>query len=146
MNDSNIANRQLYSRSGIILYDTILKWKTPPARQSMVLSPQMQKIMAIKDSAAAQLPSMLNELLVLLKQYNENMLSSKPNERLHKKQIKETIAIIAKMYESIESRIWEFGTSLTPEQKQKILAVIKNPGGSNDVLNTIKNAYGANLK
>jgi hypothetical protein len=146
MNDSDITNRQLYSKNGMVIYDTVLKWKTPPALQSKTLSPQMQKIMAVRDSAKAQLQVTLSKLLVVLKEYNENMLSPKPNKRLHKKQKKQTIEMLARLYNTVESKIWEIGTSLSPEQKQKILAAIKNPNNPKDVLTTLGNAYGDALK
>lgn len=144
--DSEIANRSLYSKNGVALYDTVQKWKMPKTAQQKTLSPQMQKLAAIKDSATAKLKLTLSDLLVLLKQYNENMLSPKPSERLHKKQIKQTVEIIAKLYRTIEAKIWEVGGSLTQEQKQKILAAIKNPRVATDPLNTILNAYGDTLK
>ncbi len=146
LNDSNIANRQLYSKNGMAINDTVLKWKVPPAPQSQVLSPQMQKIMAVKDSAKVQLQVTLNKLLEVLKDYNENMLASPPSKRLHKKQKKQTIQMLTKLYNTVESKIWEIGTSLSPEQKQKILAAIKNPGNSKDILTTLGNAYGDALK
>jgi hypothetical protein len=144
LNDSNIANRKLYSKNGLSLYDTVLKWKDSP--KATTPSPQMQKLAAVKDSAAKQLKLVLNDLLVLLKEYNQNMLSQKPNERLHKKQKKQTVEIFAKLYNTIEAKIWEIGTSLSTEQKQKILAAIKNSGESKDVINTIADAYSSVLK
>ena len=106
----------------------------------------MQKLAAVKDSAAKQLKLVLNDLLVLLKEYNQNMLSQKPNERLHKKQKKQTVEIFAKLYNTIEAKIWEIGTSLSTEQKQKILAAIRSSGESKDVINTIADAYSSVLK
>lgn len=144
LNDSDISDRQLRSINGMTVNDTVLKWKAPIPPKT--LSPQMQKLMAAKDSTTAQLQSALNKLLVLLKEYNENMLSPQPNEKLHKKQQKQTIGMLTSLYRTLESKIWEMVTSLTSEQKQKILAGIKNPNASKNVLTALGNAYGDALK
>lgn len=143
-NDSEITNRKMYSRNETSLFDTVLKWKMPSSSKSP--SPQMQKVMAMKDSLKLELQSTLNRLLVVLKQYNATMLSPSPNERQHKKLNKETIGIIAEFYKTIERRVWELGTSLLPEQKKKILAAIKDPGASKGLLTTLGNAYGDAFK
>ena len=143
-NDSSIANRKLYSRNGVSIYDTVSKWKNASEQQK--LSPELQKMIAMKDSAVARLKLMLSDLLVLLEQYNENMLAPKPNARLHEKLKKETTQIISKAYLTIESMVWQSGTSLSKEQKEKILAAIKNSGNSKDSFNNIINAYATVLK
>jgi hypothetical protein len=42
--------------------------------------------------------------------------------------------------------VWQAGTSLTKEHKEKILAVTKNPADPKDVLSNIINAYATVLK
>jgi len=143
-NDSDISNRRMYSTNGAVIYDTVLKWKAPPVPKT--LSPQMQRLVAMRDSARLELQLTLNKLLVVLRQYNENMLAPQPDERRHKKLNKETMNIIGQLYETIESKVWAMGKSLSPEQKEKILAAIKTPNGSKDLLTTLGNAYGEALK
>jgi hypothetical protein len=142
--DSDITNRRLYSRNGIVLYDTVSRWKSPVQPKSP--SFQMQKLMAMRDSAKLELQSTLNKLLVILKHYNEAMLAPQPNERLRKKLNKQTMEQVTKLYRTIESKVWEMGTSLSPEQKQKILTAMKNSNGSKDFLGSLGKAYGEALK
>jgi len=143
LNDSNTVNRLLYSQNGQTVRDTVLKWKM---QGTQTPSPQMQAITAKGDSLKRQLQSTLNDLLVVLKNYNENMLSPHPSNRLHQQLNKQAIGIMAKLYRTIDSTVWDIGNSLSPEQKQKILDVIKNSGDSKDVLTTLGNAYGQVLK
>ena len=145
-NDSNITNRKLCSRNGASVYDTVLKWKLAPAETAKTVSPQLQKMITMKDSIVAKMKVMLGDLLVLLKQYNENMLAPSPDVRLHKKINKETTEIISKAYLAIEELVWQAGTSLSNEQKQKILEAIKNSRDTKDPLNNIINAYATVLK
>ena len=147
MNDSDIVNRKLFSRNSMNVNDTVFKWKTPVAVQQQSVSLQMQKIMAMKDSLGSQLQPTFNKLLVLLKQYNEAMLSQKPNESVRKKIKKQTIGVIADIYKTIEAKIWDIGTSLTPDQRQKILTAIKTSNSKpEDIPNNIFNAYSNELK
>jgi hypothetical protein len=53
---------------------------------------------------------------------------------------------VTKLYRTIESKVWEMGTSLSPEQKQKILTAMKNSNGSKDFLGSLGKAYGEALK
>ena len=142
--DSDITNRRLYSRDGTVQYDTVSKWKSPP--QPKAPSPQMQKLMASRDSAKIELQSTLDKLLVILKQYNEAMLAPQPNERAHKKLNKQAMEQVTRLYKTIESKVWQMGTSLSPEQKQKILTAIKESNGSKDFLGSLGKAYGEALK
>jgi hypothetical protein len=142
--DSDITNRHLYSHDGIVHYDTVSKWKSPAQQKS--LSPQMQKIMAMRDSTKIELQKTLDKLIVVLKQYNEAMLAPQPNERVHKKLNKQAMEQVTRLYKTIESKVWEMGTSLSPEQKQKILKTIKDSNGTKDFLGTLGKAYGEALK
>jgi hypothetical protein len=144
--DSDIRNRKLYSHNGISVNDTVMKWKVPAAVQQKSLSPQLQKMVAIKDSAVAKLKIMLSDLLISLKEYNENMLGPQSSPRVRKKLNKQNTEILSKAYLTIEDMVWQAGTSLTKEQKEKILAATKNSADPKDVLNNIIKAYATVLK
>src|SRR5437762_535357 len=49
-NDSEIRNRTMYSKDERLVYDTVWKWKT--STPTMPPSPQMQKLLRMKDSLA----------------------------------------------------------------------------------------------
>jgi hypothetical protein len=106
----------------------------------------MQKLMAMRDSAKIEIQTTLDKFLVTLKQYNEAMLAPTPNERVHKKLNKQAIDQVTKLYKTIESKVWQMGTSLSPEQKQKILAALEKSNGSKDFLGSLGKAYGEALK
>jgi hypothetical protein len=53
---------------------------------------------------------------------------------------------VTKLYKTIESKVWQMGTSLAPEQKQKILTAMKESNGSKDFLGSLGKAYGEALK
>ena len=142
--DSDIMNRHLYSHNGAVQYDTVYKWKSPAQQKS--LSPQMQKLMAMRDSTKIELQKTLDKLIAVLRQYNEAMLAPQPNEHLHKKLNKQAMEQVTRLYKTIESKVWEMGTSLAPEQKQKILTAMKESSGSKDFLGMLGKAYGEALK
>lgn len=146
INDSNTSNRHIYSQNGMNISDTVQKWRMPAPATTKAISPQMQRIMSMKDSLAATLQAMIAGLLPILKEYNENMLSPNPSKRLHKKHMKQTMELFGKMYAAIEEKMWAIGTSLSPEQKSKILEALKKPAAPNDLINNIKSAYGEALK
>jgi len=145
-NDSDIRNRNLYSRNGISVYDTVIKWKVSAAVKEKRLSPQLQKMIAVKDSAVTKLKIILSDLVISLKEYNENMLSPESSAKVRKKLNKQATEILSKAYLNIEDIVWQAGTSLTKEQKEKILAATKNSADPKDILNNIINAYATVLK
>ena len=143
-NDSDVANRRLLSRDGMMVYDTVAKWKRPA--EAKAPSPQMQRLLAMRDSAKIEMQSTLDKLLGVLKEYNENMLAPKPSDRTRKKLNKQTIDMLGQLYGTLESLVWQIGMSLSPEQKEKVLNAIKSPDASKDLLKTLGNAYGEALK
>lgn len=138
LNDSSIKNRFFIAANNNTIRDTVAKWNKPvPA----VVSAQQQKLNAMKDSLLKKLQPELSGLQDLLKDYALNMLDEKSSIEKHlalDKKAEEKIGII---YSSITKLLWDIVTSLSKEQKEKILALIKQPDEKKDFLNHFLNAF-----
>jgi hypothetical protein len=138
-NDSDINNRRFFSLNGKSISDTVVKWKKPKAEEKKTISPQMQKINAMKDSTVAKLKPKLNKMLGLLKLYVENLLQEKPDKKAFRRMNKEALDKIGEIYGGIADLFWNVFVFLRPEQKKMILKAIKEPGDS-DFINTFSKA------
>lgn len=133
-NDSDINNRSFFSMNGKAIRDTVIKWKQPKVVEKTV-NPQMQKIMAMKDSTLAKIQPGLNDMQQILRSYVENLLQEKPSKRVHKRLDKKASRKIGDAYKQITGLLWNVFASLTPEQKQKLLDVVKQSEGKTDFIN-----------
>lgn len=138
LNDSSIKNRSFIATNKKVIRDTVAKWNKPV---SAAVSAQQQKLNAMKDSLVKKLQPELNGLQELLKDYAQNMLNEKSSLEQHlalDKKAEEKIGII---YSSITKLLWDIVTSLSKEQKEKMLTLIKQPDEKKDFLNHFLNAF-----
>jgi hypothetical protein len=138
-NDSEIANRRFFSLNGKNISDTVVKWKNPKVEEKKMVSPQMQKINAMKDSTLAKLKPELDSMLGLLKLYVENLLQENPSKNEFHRMNKQAMDKIGKIYDGIADLFWNVFASLTPEQKKMILKAVKEPGNK-DIINAVSKA------
>ncbi|MBL7738739.1 MAG: hypothetical protein JNK14_05930 [Chitinophagaceae bacterium] len=145
LNDSNVQNRHFMSLNGKSITDTVAKWKQPTKTEKPVISPQMQRINAMKDSTAARLQAELTGMLDLLKPYIRNLLQEYPSERINKRINKKAKKKIGKAYDQVAGLFWNVFTSLQPEQKQAIRKALEGPAAGKDFINTFFNAFNETL-
>lgn len=131
-NDSDIHNRFFLSSNGKAVTDTVIKWRQPKSQATNATNPQMQQIMAMKDSAVARLQPGLNNMLQLLQSYVQNLVKETPSEKIHRRLDKKAMKNIGTAYKEVTKLLWNIFATLSPEQKQKIAAAINQPAGSNN--------------
>ncbi|MBN8668153.1 MAG: hypothetical protein J0M30_11670 [Chitinophagales bacterium] len=135
MNDSAISNRRFYATTGLIISDTIEKFKAPsPPSQP---SPQMVKINAMKDSTMGKLAPGLEKMKLVFRDYLINMVQDKPSKRVRRNLDKECIGFLENGYRKLTSLLWDIFAMLTPEQKAEIRNKIAAAGPDADLINGI---------
>jgi hypothetical protein len=91
------------------------------------MSPQMQKITAMKDSLEKELQPKLGEMLQLLKAFTVNLLQEKPDAATEQKIVADVNKHLKEFHEKLNGLFHRIFESLTPEQKQKLLNALNNP-------------------
>ncbi|MBK6936079.1 MAG: glycogen-binding domain-containing protein [Chitinophagaceae bacterium] len=138
-NDSDINNRYFVAINGKTITDTVQKWRAPKT-DGAGKTPQLKQIDALKDSAAAKLQTKLNDMLTMLKAYVQNVLQPEPSKRKHRMLDKRAEKSIAKAYEKITGFLWDAFTSLTPQQRQSISAMMQKEEPKGDFVSTFLSA------
>jgi hypothetical protein len=138
INDSSIKNRVFVASNRAVIKDKVEKWNQPVAK---AVSEQQQKLNAMKDSLLKKLQPEFNGLQELLKDYAQNMLDEKASMDQHLALDKKAEEKIGVIYSSITKLLWDVITSLSKDQKEKILALIKQPDEKKDFLNHFLNAF-----
>jgi len=146
LNDSNIHNRRFFSSNGGNIADTVIKWRQPKAAEKVVKNPQVEKIMAMKDSTLAKLKPKLNGMQQLFRSYAQNLLQEKPSKKVHKRLDKQATNKIGNAYKDITQLLWNIFASLTPEQKQKLLSIVNQSAGQDDFINPFLKVLGEVLE
>lgn len=147
LNDSNTANRSFVSTNRKKkITDTVMKWaiSKPVAKQNM--SPQLLRITAMKDSVLNGLQPKLGEMLQLLKAFTVNLLQEKPDAATEQKIVADVNEQLKDVHEKLNDLFHKIFASLTPEQKQKILKALNNPGAEKDFINTLGAAFNDVMK
>ena len=139
INDSDISNRSFIALNGKTIADSVQKWRAPK-KEGEGKSPQLKHIDALKDSAAAKLQAKLNDMIAFLKEYVQNALQSEPSKRKHRLLDKKAEKNIVKTYEKVTAFLWKAFTSLTPEQKQSITAILRKEEPKGDFVNSFLSA------
>jgi Spy/CpxP family protein refolding chaperone len=140
-NDSNISNREFVSANGRQITDTVIKWKSIlPA--TAIVSPQLQQINAMKDSAMAKLQPELNNMVDFLKQYVQNFLAAAPDAALHRRLDKQVAKKLGSAYRQVTKLLWDVFASITPEQKKQMTELLNKPEAQKDFINALGSAFG----
>lgn len=138
LNDSNINNRLFICKDRKKkITDTVVKWAIPKTAVKTMVSPQMARFNAMKDSVLNGLQPRLNEMLQLLKEYTINLLQDNPNIDTDSRITSDVVKHFTDTYGSINGLFHQIFGSLTPEQKQKILKAVTAPGNDKDFINVL---------
>ncbi len=135
-NDSDIQNRVLLSANGINISDTVAAWKQPSPKTEP--SAQMVHINAMKDSTVASLKPRLMGMVDILKSYVQNLLRDKPSTHVQKKLNRKAEKKLNQAYEQVSKLLWNIMATLTPDQKEKLRAIVNGEAGKKDFLNTFQ--------
>lgn len=147
LNDSNIKDRSFVSTNRKKkITDTVIKWATPKQVTKQNISPQMLKIMAMKDSVLNGLQPKLNEMLQLLKEYTINLLQENPSIETDNRVTADVVKHFADAYGRINDLFHKIFESLSADQKQKILKALNSPGADKDFINTLGGAINDVMK
>ena len=138
LSDSTIKNRTFISMDKKMkLKDTVMKWAISKPLAQKNLSPQLLKINAMKDSVLNGLQPKLGEMLQLLKAFTINLLQEKPDTATEHRIVSEVNNHLKDVHVKLNDLFHKIFETLTPEQKQKILAAINTPGPDNDFINKL---------
>lgn len=140
-NDSQVHNRKVYSSKRKKVVDTVAKWNPPKQAAATVMSPQLKRVNEMKDSVVKNLQAELAPMLDLLRGYVENLLQPNPSSERHQQMDKQAMERLGAAYRQLSDLFWKVFGNLTAEQKNKILTAINQPGGKNDLINTLMGAF-----
>ncbi len=140
LNGHDIKNRKMISKDGLIIEDTVLNWKQPPAAQQMdtaqfLNKEQMNEIAKLKDDMQSKLDSRLKNILGILKSAMNNMLSANPDMKLKEKYHNKIVENINSVLDSFSDALWKVSSLLSPEQKKAILEEMKKTNIPGDIFN-----------
>lgn len=135
LNDSGISNRRFYAFSGLLISDTIAKFKSPaPPSQP---NPMMVKINAMKDSTLGKLAPELEKMKTVFRDYLINLVQDRPSKRVRRNLDKQSVDFLENGYRQLTSLLWDIFAMLTPEQKAEIRKKIAAAGPDADLINGI---------
>jgi len=143
--NNNIDNREMISRDGLTIMDTVIKWKAPekakPVDTALTLNKeQLSKLSKLKDEMGKALEGRMKNFTDLLKEASKNMLSEKPSAKLRKKYHKEMVAEINHALDMAADAIWKVSSVLTTEQKKAILTELNSSNSSGDIFSIMSKA------
>jgi hypothetical protein len=149
-NDSEINNRQMISHDGLTIWDTVAKWKIPPAPQPEdttlgLTTEQFNELSKLKEEIGKKFESHIANTFRALKKALANMLSEKPDMKLRKKYHKEAVKNINDILDIAANTMWKVSAMLTPEQKKAILTEINNskePGNIFSIMGKVMSTPG----
>lgn len=142
LNGSEIKNRKFISHDGLIIKDTVLKWKSPEPESKrdttlMLSKKQMEEISKMKTEIFAKMKGKMKSVLSVLKKAFMNMLSEKPDMKLRKKYHEQMVNSINSFLDLAADAMWKVSSLFTPEQKKAILNEMeksKDPGSFIDII------------
>jgi hypothetical protein len=134
--DSDIQNRIFVSSNGLNITDTIAAWKQQKPKTEP--STQMVRMNAMKDSTVASLKPQLIGMLDILKSYVQNLLRDKPSAHVQRKLDRKAEKKLNHAYEQVTKLLWNIMATLTPDQKEKLRAIVNGEAGNKDFLNTFQ--------
>ncbi len=131
-----IKNRKMISQNGLIIKDTVMKWKSIKVSEKedttfKFSSEQLIELAKLKVKVGNEIKAKVKNAIGSLKKAFENMLSEKPDMKLRKKFHEEAVKNINKILDMASDAIWKAASILTPEQKKVLLnelKTLKDPG------------------
>lgn len=136
-NDSSVKNRQFFaSKKKTKINDRVEKWNQPVTTQQ-TLSPQIQRMYAMKDSVLTKLQPRLDHMLSLLKQYTFNLLQENPSKEVDQRITDTLVQGFADAYGKINATVQKIFASLSSDQKKEVLKKLNTPQASKDFINTL---------
>jgi len=141
LDGSEIKNRKMFSKDGLVIKDTVMKWKSPKVSEKedttfKFSNEQLMELAKLKAEVGSEIKVKMKNALGSLKKAFENMLSEKPDMKLRKKYHEEAVKNINKILDMASDAIWKAASILTPEQKKALLNEMKtskDPGAFFDM-------------
>ena len=141
LNGSEIKSRKMFSKDGLVIKDTVMKWKSPKVSEKedttfKFSKEQLIEMAELKAKVGDEIKAKIKNTLGSLKKAFENMLSEKPDMKLRKKYHEEAVKNINKILDMGADALWKAASILTPEQKKAILNEMKtskDPGALFDM-------------
>lgn len=142
---SDIQNRIFLAQNGLVLKDTVLKWKAkaPEIKKDSALvlsSKQVEELTRMKEDMEKKIAERTKSAGDLLRQASLNMLSDKPDMEMRKKFHDEIMSTVDFALELASEAMWKVASILTPEQKKAIQQEFSKPNGPGDIFGAISNA------